>query len=436
MSDAIAELKGEAGVLELHRKFLETGAVPAFRSINEKAIARFEELGFPHPKHEMFSYVNTHEITSTPFQLGTGTVEPAFVDANTYASCEKSRIVFVDGAYEAGLSNTTGLPQGVKLVPLEEALTQADIKTHLEKTIEEENDFFACLNAAFLKGGLLIDVSAGTIMESPLQVLVTGTASKTPTAHHPRLFVRAGRTAEVKLITKYVGTGGGYLVNSMQDFLLDDGASVVLARVQADHAQSWHAEKSRVYQGRDSRFTALCGSGGNKLARVHNEIRLQGEGAEASLSNASVLIDDDQSHHFIRIHHEAAHTISHQLFKNVINDKGRSSVDGTVIVNEGAQLTASHQLINNLMLSDTAHADTKPNLMIFADDVKCTHGATVGQIDQDQLFYLKTRGLSEELATELLTTSFVESLISQIQFPEVVVDLKNLLLKKLEVKSD
>ncbi len=436
MSDIIAEQKGEVAVQELHRKFLESGASAAFRSINEKAIARFETLGFPHPKHEMYTFVNTHEITNTTFELGAGKVESAFVDANTYASCQNSRIVFVDGVYNASLSNTSGLPQGVKLIALEEALSQDDIKTHLEKTLEGENDVFACLNAAFLKGGLLIEVAAGTVMETPLQVLTIGTATKTPATHHTRLLVRAGRTAEVKLVAKYLGTGGGYFVNSVQDYIVDDGASISLARVQADHAEAWHMEKIRVFQGRDSRFNALCGSGGSKLARMHSEIRLQGEGAEASLTNASVLIDEDQSHHFIRIHHEAPHTISHQLFKNVINGKGRSSVDGTVIVNEGAQLTSSHQLINNLMLSDSAHADNKPNLMIFADDVKCTHGATVGQIDEDQLFYLKTRGLPEDLATELLTTSFVESLISQVPYPEVLADMKSLLLKKLEVKND
>jgi len=128
------------------------------------------------------------------------------------------------------------------------------------------------------------------------------------------------------------------------------------------------------------------------------------------LSGASVLVNQEQVHNFVRIHHEAPHCSSNQLFKNVINDKGRSSIDGTVIVNKGAQLTNSDQLINNLMLSDEAHADNKPNLMIFADDVKCTHGTTVGQINEDQLFYLKTRGLSQELAKSLLTTSFVNSL--------------------------
>jgi len=134
----------------------------------------------------------------------------------------------------------------------------------------------------------------------------------------------------------------------------------------------------------------------------------------------------------VRIHHEAPHGTSAQVFKNIVSGKSRSSIDGTVIVNQGAQQTNSDQLINNLMLSDNAHADTKPNLMIFADDVKCTHGATVGQLNEDQLFYLKTRGLIEKVAKELLTKSFAESIIQTIEFPGVVEYLENNLLKKLE----
>ena len=154
-----------------------------------------------------------------------------------------------------------------------------------------------------------------------------------------------------------------------------------------------------------------------------------------TLNGVSVLKGKEQVHSFIRIHHEAPQCASHQHFKNVINDEGRSSFDGTVIVNEGAQLTNANQLINNLMLSDDCHADNKPNLMIFADDVKCAHGATIGQIDEDQLFYLQTRGLSKKFAKELLTRSFAESIVQTIQFPEVVKELSNTLLKKLEVEN-
>ena len=231
------------------------------------------------------------------------------------------------------------------------------------------------------------------------------------------------------------GRGGNYFVNAVNDFIVKNGAGITFSQVQKDNPESWHCSKTRVQLHRDARFFGRNGSSGNRLARHHYEVRLKEEGAELHLSGASVLVNQEQVHNFIRIHHEAPHCNSNQLFKNVINDKGRSSFDGTVIVDKGAQLTNSDQLINNLMLSDEAHADNKPNLMIFADDVKCTHGTTVGQIDEDQLFYLKTRGLSQELAKSLLTTSFVASLIQTVPFPDVVTDLNEVLLKKLEAKD-
>ena len=166
--------------------------------------------------------------------------------------------------------------------------------------------------------------------------------------------------------------------------------------------------------------------------RHHYDARLKAPGAELSLNAVSVLGGQEQVHQFVRIHHEAPHCTSHQLFKNIVDGKSRTSVDGTVIVCSGAQLTYSDQLINNLMLSDEAHADNKPNLMIFADDVKCTHGATVGQVSPDQMFYLKTRGLSEKTAKELLTKSFAASVIDTVRFPAVAAELKKSLLKKLE----
>ena len=217
--------------------------------------------------------------------------------------------------------------------------------------------------------------------------------------------------------------------------MISEGAGVVLTQVQADPFDAWNFSKTRVYQKRNSRFHSTNSSAGSALVRHHFEVRLEEEGAELILNGVSVLGGKEQVHNFVRIHHEAPQCVSHQHFKNVINDEGRSSFDGTVIVNQGAQLTNSNQLINNLMLSNNCHADNKPNLMIFADDVKCTHGATIGQIDDEQMFYLQTRGLSEKFAKELLTRGFAESIIQTIEFPEVVNELSNTLLKKLEASN-
>jgi Fe-S cluster assembly protein SufD len=423
----------EATVLALHKKFLSTDQAKAsLCPVNQAGIERFELLKFPHKKHEMYSFVNTNELAGTSFELaGDGPVDTAWVQSQIYPACKNSVAVFVNGAYQENLSDLSGLGDGFKMQCLSEA--DDEIQQVLLDSLVEENDVFAAINSAFVHHGVWIDIPAKATFESPVQLLYVSTGSASaPVTSHPRLVVRLGEMAELKMIVTYAGTRDNYFVNAVNDFIVKDGAGVTYTQVQKDDAESWHCSKTRVQLHRDAHFFGRNGSSGNRLTRHHYEVRLKEEGAELHLSGASVLVNQEQVHNFIRIHHEAPHCNSDQLFKNVIDDKGRSSVDGTVIVNKGAQLTHSDQLINNLMLSDEAHADNKPNLMIFADDVKCTHGTTVGQIDEDQLFYLKTRGLSQELAKSLLTTSFVNSLIQTIPFPDVITDLNDILLKKLE----
>jgi Fe-S cluster assembly protein SufD len=427
----------ETAVLALHEKFMGMGKARAsLREVNQAGIERFAALKFPHKKHEMYTFVNTHELAGTSFELaGDSPVDTGWVQSQVYPACKNSVMVFVNGSYQDNLSDLSGLGDSFKVRCLTEAVEDDEIKQVLLSSLEDENDVFAAINSAFVHHGVCIDIPAKAIIEKPVQLLYVSTGSTSaPVISHPRLVVRVGEMAELKLIVTTTGTRGNYFINAVSDFIVKDAAGVTYTQVQKDDAESWHCSKTRVQLHRDARFFGRNGSSGNRLTRHHYDVRLKEEGAELLLSGASVLVNQEQVHNFVRIHHEAPHCTSDQLFKNVIDDKGRSSVDGTVIVNKGAQLTKSDQLINNLMLSDEAHADNKPNLMIFADDVKCTHGTTVGQIDEDQLFYLKTRGLSQELAKSLLTTSFVDSLIQTIPFPDVVADLNEVLLKKLEAK--
>jgi Fe-S cluster assembly protein SufD len=427
----------ETAVLALHEKFIGADRARAsLRPVNQAGIDRFAVLKFPHKKHEMYTFVNTHELAHTSFELAADSpVDTAWVQNKIYPACKNSVMVFVNGAYQENLSDLSGLGDSFKIQCLSEAVTDDEIKQTLLDCAKNENDVFAAINNAFVHHGVWIDIPAKATFASPVQLLYISTGSASaPVTSHPRLIVRLGETAELKVVVTYAGTRENYFVNAVNDFIVKDGAGVTYTQVQKDDAESWHCSKTRVQLHRDARFFGRNGSSGNRLTRHHYEVRLKEEGAELHLSGASVLVNQEQVHNFVRVHHEAPHCSSNQLFKNVINDKGRSSFDGTVIVDKGAQLTNSDQLINNLMLSDEAHADNKPNLMIFADDVKCTHGTTVGQIDEDQLFYLKTRGLSQELAKSLLTTSFVDSLIQTIPFPDVVADLNEVLLKKLEAK--
>ena len=433
MSDTLVESSAVSAFLDLHKKLIEQGS-PALAEFQQVALNRFELLGFPHSKHEMYTYLNTKGLVETAFGLSDGSkkVSEDFVASHIYPDCESQCLVFVDGVLNRDLSRLEGV--NTYLVPLSEAVSDQELKKYLSETAENENDVFAALSTAFCGEGLVFKVGDNTQISGPVQVLFVSTGGS-PVMHVPRLVWQLGNLSEVKVIEKFVGVEGGYFINAVQDWLLAEGAGVSFTQVQADASDSWHFSKTRVHLHRNSRFHSTNASFGTQLARHHYDVRLKEEGSELRLNGVSVLDDKEQVHNFIRIHHEAPQCVSHQHFKNIINGQARSSFDGTVIVNQGAQLTNSNQLINNLMLSDDCHADNKPNLMIFADDVKCTHGATIGQIDEEQWFYLQTRGLSARVAKELLTRSFAKSIIETIEFPEVVKELNGTLLKKLEVRN-
>jgi Fe-S cluster assembly protein SufD len=432
MSNTLVESSAESLFLDLHKKLLRQEH-PALTELQQAALARFELLGFPHSKHEMFTYLNTKRLVETPFSLSDvpGSVSEDFVASHIYSGCEKQCLVFVDGIFNGGLSRLEEV--SASLIPLSEAISDHELKDYLSETVKNENDVFASLSTAFCGDGLVCKIDDNTQISGALQVLFVSTGRNTgPIMHTPRLIWQLGKLSEVKVIEKFVGIEGGYFINAVQDWLLAEGAGVTFTQIQADPFDSWHFSKTRICLDRNARFYSTNASSGTQLARHHYDVRLKGEGAELRLNGVSVLDGKEQVHNFIRIHHEAPQCVSHQHFKNVINGQARSSFDGTVIVSQGAQLTSSDQLINNLMLSDDCHSDNKPNLMIFADDVKCTHGATIGQIDKAQWFYLQTRGLSAKAARDLLTRSFAKSIIQTIEFPEVVKELNGTLLKKLE----
>jgi Fe-S cluster assembly protein SufD len=433
MSETITEQTEETAFLDLHKDFVEANKPNSTLStIHESALSRFEVLGFPHSKHEMYTYVNTKKLAATAFVVSNSSAKVDSIEKHIYSGCENSCLVFVNGVLDRSLSRLQAIESSVKISSLEEEGDTDNLLTSLEN----ENDVFACLANAFCADVTVVEISDKGQVVVPIQVLFVSTGDTSqPKMHSPRLLWKVGKLSEVKVIEKFVGMQEGYFTNLVQDWNVAEGAGVVLTQVQSDPFGTWNFHKTRVHLKRNARFNSANSYSGSILVHSHFEVRLEEEGAEVTLNGVSVLKGKEQVHSFIRIHHEAPQCASHQHFKNVINDEGRSSFDGTVIVNEGAQLTNANQLINNLMLSDDCHADNKPNLMIFADDVKCAHGATIGQIDEDQLFYLQTRGLSKKYAKELLTRSFAESIVQTIQFPEVVKELSNTLLKKLEVEN-
>ncbi len=425
----------ESAILDLFKKSQteNKSASPALKKFNQASLEKFETLKFPRRKHEMYTFVGTKELVDTKFTLTTpGAISKDSVDELIYSTSKKSRIVFVDGVYSEEFSDISGLGKGVSLTPLSKAIEQSEVSDYLLGTVTEENDVFAAINGAIVSEGQVLEIAENTQVTEPLQILYISSDTNSPVMHCPRVLIFARRSSSLNLVVKFAGEGSSNFVNAVQDLIVEENASVAYTQFQNDSA--WHFSKLRATLNRDSRFLASNAMSGARLARCHYEMWLNEPGAELQLNNLSILEGKEQAHNYVQIHHKAEHCRSAQLFRNIVTDSSRSSIDGTVVVHPGAQLTSSDQLINNLMLSDDCRADNKPNLRIYADDVKCTHGATVGQLDIDQVFYLKTRGLSEKAARTLLTQSFAEILIQTSSSPQAAEDWRNVLLKKLGAK--
>ncbi|MBI5637565.1 MAG: Fe-S cluster assembly protein SufD [Nitrospinae bacterium] len=408
-----------------------------FRAVNEAALARIMELGgLPGRKHEMFTFANVRPHIDLPFQpkFGVEGLSPAAVRKLVYHGCEKSFLVIADGVYYPGLSDISAVREELTARPLADAM--ADAGARLRDAAAAENDITAAMNGAFCSSGLAIGVKAGAKLSAPLQIIVYSTSAKERlNATFPAVTLDLGEGAKAVVIVKSAGDAGAYLCNALFDLQLGIAATLDWAYIQSDDTAAVHLAKTRLAAKKYGRFNGVIASKGGKMMRHHSECRLQGEGAELSLSGVAILEKKEEAHHYVRVHHEAPRCQSRQHFKNILHDAGHSSVDTCVTVHPGAQLTDSNQLVNNLMLSPDAVADNKPWLSIYADDVKCTHGATVGKIDEDQIFYLKSRGIAEARARALLTTSFAQSVIGAIPQEDAALDARDMLIGKLEAKG-
>ena len=425
--------KAKAGLLAVHKEFKKSGNTPEiFNNLNGASLERFNALGFYHKTDELFTYVSVNKIFDLDFggdfflpTAKTG-VTKADVERETFEGCESSVIVFVNGRFDRKLSNLSALT-GVVIAELENAAEEdgSAIRGYLEKIASTETDRYAALNGAFLSGGVSVDISSGTTVEETIQILHfnTGVASM------PRTYIKLRPGASASIVERFVGESAKSFCNFVTDVTLDNGSTLNLSSIQSG---GYLLGKYRLTLAGQSTFQGVVAQPGGVISRNSYEAHLEGEGAELNLSGVAIIENEDEAHNYIHVHHEAPNTRSDQTFKNILKDASRASVDTTVDVHKAAQLTVSHQLVNNLMLSDKTRIGGKPTLMIKADDVKCQHGATVGRIDDDQLFYLKTRGVSEVEARKLLISSFANAIIEKIKFTPLREAVELLLLSKLE----
>ncbi len=406
-------------------------------NLREKAAAHFEALDFPTTHDEEWKYTNVSAVLKTPFrQHFEQDVTDLTVEAIapfTFAETRQSRLVFVNGLFAPQLSDVSALPVGVTVSNLAQVPADAAkaLHDHLATQANHRDEIFTALNTANLNDGAFVFIPKGKAVETPIHLLFLATA-QTATIAHPRVLLLAGEGSIATVIESYAALGESvYFNNSVVEIITQADAVVTHYRLQQENDAAFHVATTQVYQERGSNYTSYAISLGAHLARHNLNVVLGDQHVETTIDGLYVVTGTQHCDNHTSIDHAHPHCTSHQVYKGILDGKGRAVFNGKVFVREGALLTDAHQLNKNLLLSADAHVDTKPQLEIFADDVKCSHGAAIGQLEDDELFYLASRGIAPEKARALLTYGFAEDIISKIKLKSVRQYLDRQVLDKL-----
>jgi Fe-S cluster assembly protein SufD len=406
-------------------------------NLREKAGEAFESLDFPTTRDEEWKYTNVAPVLKVPYRqvFDPGVKEPAVdeIAPFTFAESRRSHLVFVNGRFSPELSNLTALPNGVVVsnlaeIPAEHANV---VRDHLATYADYRDEAFTALNTAHIGDGAFVYIPNGKVVETPIHLLFISMAEE-PVASHPRVLIVAGNGAIATVIESYVSPGEDvYFTNAVTEVVAKEDSVVTHYRLQEESERAFHIATTQVYQERKSNYTSCAVSLGGEIARHDLNVALTDENSETTIDGLYVVTGRQHVDNHTTIDHQRPRSTSHQLYKGILDGRSRAVFNGKVFVREGALLTDARQLNKNLLLSSEATVNTKPQLEIFADDVKCSHGATVGQLEDDELFYLASRGLSPERARALLTYGFAEDVISKIKLGSVRERLDRIVLDKL-----
>ncbi|HSV73541.1 MAG TPA: Fe-S cluster assembly protein SufD [Chthonomonadales bacterium] len=403
--------------------------------VRDVAWRRFVEMGFPTSDLEEWRFTPVHAIASRAFappRTDPDAVAPRLVDSAAFG-LGGARLVLVDGRYSPRHSRLEGLPVGARAGSLRSLVDEDPEVAALwvAQIVRHENHPFAALNAALWEDGACVVLPRGALAERPIEIVHVASGEGT-VAMHPRTLVVAGEAAQARVVEGYTGPEGAvYLTNAVTEIALGASAVVDHVRAQNESAAAYHMASLGARLERGATFSSHSVTFGGAITRNDVGVVLDGEGAECTLNGAYLADGDRLVDNHTAIDHARAHCSSHELYKGILSGRGRGVFNGKVYVRPDAQKTDAKQTNQSLLLSDEAQIQTKPQLEIFADDVKCTHGATVGQLDRDAMFYLRSRGIPAEEARALLIHSFAADVLDRIPIEAVRERLDEMLVERL-----
>ena len=390
--------------------------------MRKAGIASFADQGFPTLNDEDWRFTNIAPIAALPFQLAgqvtANGAESKVIDEAVFTHLEGNRLVFVNGFFCAKLSNLKPVAGGVRIENLASVLAKdsATAEKHLGKYAHTAKNSFAAMNQAFFSDGAFIFVPQGVEVKEPVQLIYISSAKNAGEVILPRNLIIAEANSKFTVVESYLSTTKtAYLTNAVTEILAGDNASVEHIKLQDETPEAYHIATIAGEFGHRSNVTVHSFALGAKLSRNNIRTKLAGEGLECILNGLYLTKDEQLADHHMIVEHAQPHCASHEYFNGILDDRSKGVFHGRILVREIAQKTDAKQTNKNLLLSDDATADTKPQLEIYADDVKCTHGATIGQLNDESIFYLRTRGIDTDTARRMLIHAFAGEIIDRIK---------------------
>jgi Fe-S cluster assembly protein SufD len=421
---AIAPNKLLGNYLEAFGELQErTSRQPAWlRSLREGAFAQFAETGFPTTKNEDWRFTNVSAISQTPFRAApdAGESVSSAVLRPLLSADTVCRLVFVNGRFAPLLSRLGELPVGVEVGSLAERIGNRPeaLESDLGSQLDIGRDAFTALNTAFIEDGAYIYLPPGTVLETPIWLLFVSLPGAEPAMVHPRNLIVAAQQTQASIVEDYISLGSGVCFsNCVTELMAGDDAVISHYRIERESVQALNVSTLFTRQARGSNLASHSVLLGGALVRNNVNPVLAGEGAECLINGLFLARGSQHMDNYMLVEHRSPHCRSRQFYNGILDDRAHGVFHGRIVVQKNAQKTDAKQTNRNLLLSDNAQIDTKPQLEIHADDVKCTHGATIGQVEEEALFYLRSRGIDEASARRLLLFAFASECLDRMGGP-------------------
>jgi Fe-S cluster assembly protein SufD len=440
MSGVMEKQNNYLADFERFEQKLGSAAESRIHRVRKDAIQRFADLGFPTTRLEEWKYTNVAPMARTPFQFAGLLHGYAVHCENPFAGLNCSEMRFLNGRHMPGLS-ANAAENGLRTYSLEKVLADPgsreheQITQHLARYADYSDHAFPALNTAFLDDGAIVVIPDGYVAERPVCLLFFSRGCDQPVVYHPRVLVLAGRHSQASIVEAYIGPdGSAYFTNAVTEIVAGENAVIDHYKLQQEGDRAFHIATIQVRQDRSSNFHSHSISLGGALVRNDINVVLDGDGAECTLDGLYVESGEQHVDNHTLIDHAKAHGSSREVYKGILDGKATGVFNGSVVVRKDAQKTDARQTNKNLLLSESAEINTKPQLEINADDVKCSHGATIGQMDQEAIFYLRSRGIPYEEARNLLIYAFSNEILGRVKDQALRACLENEVFKSLAVR--